>query len=108
MASKAVAAGETLELRPPIEKSLMLFIATAGSAPLKMRGSDGPSAIARNADFGDGGGMAWSERLSQPLSLTFTPGVPDSMKSCASKWERVGSGDPAACTMARWRCCQRG
>src|SRR5438270_12944208 len=106
MASNALAAGDIFALRPPIEKSLILFIATAGSEPLKMRGSDGPSAMARNADFGDGGGVAWSERLSQPSSVTLTPGVPDSMKSCASKWERVGSGDPAACTMARW-CCRQ-
>jgi hypothetical protein len=42
-----------------------------------------------------------SERLSHPSSVAFTPGVPVSMKSCASKCERVVSGDPAACTMAR-------
>ena len=35
MASNAVAAGEGFGLRPPTEKSLMLFMATAGSAPLK-------------------------------------------------------------------------
>jgi hypothetical protein len=36
------------------------------------------------------------------------PGVPDSMKSCASKCDRLGSGEPAACTMARWRWFQMG
>ncbi len=33
-----------------------------------------------------------SERLSHPSSVDFTPGVPDSMKSCASKCERRGIG----------------
>jgi hypothetical protein len=37
-----------------------------------------------------------SARLSQPSSVLLTPGVPDSMKSCASKWERDMSGEPAA------------
>ena len=35
--------------------------------------------------------------------MDLTPGVPDSMKSCASKWERVASGLPAACTNAAER-----
>ena len=78
----------------------MLFMATAGSEPLKSRGSDGPSAIARNAEFCAGVampvGILCSERFSHPSSVTFTPGVPVSMKSCASKCERVGSGDPQA------------
>ena len=46
MASNASAAGEGFGFRPPTEKSLMLFIATAGSEPLKIRGIDGPIAIA--------------------------------------------------------------
>ena len=46
-------------------------------------------------------GRLCSERLSHPSSVIFTPGVPVSMKSCASKCERVVSGDPAAWTMAR-------
>ena len=50
MASKALAAGEAFGFFPPTEKSLMLFMATAGSAPLRMRGSDGPSAIARKGE----------------------------------------------------------
>ena len=53
-------------------------------------------------------GRSRRARFSQPSSVTFTPGVPDSMKSCASKCERVGSGDPAACTMARCFCFQSG
>src|SRR5580658_801566 len=124
MASKAVAAGEAFGFFPPTEKSLMLFMATAGSEPLRMRGTDGPSAIARNGEFwaADGvvaemladifadtlAGMLCSERLSHPSSVIFTPGVPVSMKSCASKCERVVSGDPAACTMARCPCCHSG
>ena len=45
-----VAAGELFGFLPPTEKSLMLFIATVGSEPLKIRGTDGPSAIARKGD----------------------------------------------------------
>src|SRR5271156_1074772 len=44
--------------------------------------------------------MVCRARLSQPSSVALRPGVPDSMKSCASKWERVGSGEPTAWTMA--------
>ncbi len=33
-------------------------------------------------------------RLSQPSGVPLRPGVPVSMKSWASKWERVGSGEP--------------
>jgi len=51
MDSKASAAGEGFGFLPPTEKSLMLFIATAGSAPLSIRGSDGPREIARNGEF---------------------------------------------------------
>jgi len=32
--------------------------------------------------------------------VLFMPGVPDSMKSWASKCERVVSGEPTACTIA--------
>src|SRR6202522_1984588 len=99
MASNALAAGEPLGLRPPTEKSLMLFMAMAGSSPLKMRGTDGPIAIAWNGVFCPGCGKLCSDRLSQPSSVDFTPGVPDSIKSCASKCDRLGSGDPAACTI---------
>src|ERR1041385_6137672 len=102
MASKALAAGEALGFCSPTEKSLMLFIATAGSEPLKIRGRDGPRAIARNADaFWAAAGRLCRQRLSQPSSVAFTPGVPVSIKSCASKCERVVSGDPAALTIAR-------
>ena len=58
MASNVAAMGEGLGPRPPTEKSLILFIATAGSEPLRMRGSDGPSAMARNAEACAGSGMA--------------------------------------------------
>ena len=42
-------------------------------------------------------------RERNPSSVDFTPGVPDSMKSCASKCERVASGEPTACTNASER-----
>ena len=38
--------------------------------------------------------------LPDNYSVLFLPGVPDSMKSCASKWERVASGEPDAVTTA--------
>ena len=96
MASNAVAANDGLGFLPPTEKSLMLFIATAGSEPLRMRGSDGPRAMARKGEACGVFGRARKDRLSQPSSVAFKPGVPVSMKSCASKCERVESGDPAA------------
>src|SRR3954449_8173687 len=99
MASNALAATEGFWVLPPTEKSLMLFMATAGSAPLRIRGNDGPKAMARKGELCGAAGNACKERLSQPSPVTFTPGVPVSMKSCASKCERVESGDPAACTM---------
>src|SRR5580693_1965184 len=98
MASKVLALGVPLELFPPTPKSLMLFIAIAGSLPERIRGREGPRAIARKADWSAAAGEAREcrDRFSQPSSVVFTPGVPDSMKSCASKCERVGSGEPAA------------
>ena len=41
MASKVLAMGEAFGLFPPTPKSLMLLMATAGSLPERMRGSDG-------------------------------------------------------------------
>jgi len=121
MASKVFDIGAALGFFPPTEKSLRLLTAIAGSLPERMRGSDGPSAMARKADLSGAdlsaadfpaadfpAGNSRKARFSQPSSVTFTPGVPDSMKSCASKCERVGSGLPAACTMARCFCFQSG
>ena len=96
MASNAVAAREGLGFFPPTEKSSMLFMATAASGPLRMRGSEGPIAIARNGESFAAAGRFCRERLSHPSSVIFLPGVPDSIKSWASKCERVESGDPAA------------
>src|ERR1700733_2208702 len=100
MASKVLDTGEAFGWRPPTAKSLILLIAMAGSKPLRMRGIDGPMAIASKADFRCPGGRLRKARLSHPSSVDLTPGVPDSMKSCASKCERLGSGEPAACTIA--------
>ena len=54
-----------------------------------MRGKFGPMATARNGEAFSSG-IIPSARSSQPSSVAFTPGVPDSMKSCASKCEQVG------------------
>jgi hypothetical protein len=60
-----------------------------------MRGNAGENATARNGEaFGSFFNPTARER--NPSSVDFTPGVPDSMKSCASKCERVASGDPTA------------
>src|SRR5260370_35719429 len=101
MASNVAAVGDAFEFRAPTEKSLILFIAIAGSRPLKMRGIDGPRATASKGDFGDECGRLRSERFSHPSSVDFMPGVPDSMKSCASEGGRLGAGDPPACPTAR-------
>ena len=69
--------------------------AIAGALPRNMRGKFGPIATARNGDACSSG-MLSIARFNQPSSVAFNPGVPDSIKSCASKCERVGSGDPAA------------
>ena len=74
--------------------------ATAPAAPARMRGMrrrQGRGAQRR------GSPRRGARRARAPGSRpgsSSTPGVPDSMKSCASKWERVGSGVPAACTKA--------
>ena len=57
---------------------------------------------------GDAWGYSYGGAAEWYQGLAFNPGVPDSMKSWASKCERVGSGDPAACTMARCFCCHSG
>ena len=51
MASKVFDIGAAFGFFPPTEKSFRLLTATAGSLPERMRGSDGPSAMARNADL---------------------------------------------------------
>ena len=50
MASKVLALGVPLGLFPPTPKSLMLLIAIAGSLPERIRGREGPRAIARKAE----------------------------------------------------------
>ena len=51
IASNVFEIGPAFGFRPPTEKSLRLLTATAGSLPARMRGREGPSAIARNADL---------------------------------------------------------
>ena len=81
-------------------KPLMLAMATAGARPASDRGSVGVRETARNG-VASGSGVHWRCRFIQPSSVDFTPGVPLSMKSWASKWERVVSGLPTAWTTAR-------
>ena len=72
------------------------FVSVADAARLlRIRGN------AMQAAVPAGEGRECSVRFNHPSSVDFKPGVPDSMKSCASKCERVGSGDPVACTIAR-------
>ena len=77
----------------------MFVIATAPPLPERMRGSAGESATARSGETGVSF-FAPTARERNPSSVDFTPGVPDSMKSCASKCDRVASGEPTACTKA--------
>ena len=53
--------------------------------------------------FGEGLGLDSidvAHATAKRVPVLFTPGVPVSMKSWASKWERVGSGEPTAWTTA--------
>src|SRR3954469_1169618 len=63
-----------------------------------MRGVD--DKIATACSGADRDFFAASARVRKPSLVDFTPGVPDSMKSCASKCDRVASGLPTACTNA--------
>ena len=45
-------------------------------------------------------GVDWRWRVIQPVDVFLTPGVPSSMNSCASKWLRVSTFIPQACTIA--------
>src|SRR5437763_5715540 len=99
-ASEYIDSKPPLTAGPPRMPNCETFVmATAPALPARMRGSAGPRATARSGDaplsF-----VAETARERKPSSVDFTPGVPDSMKSCASKCERVTSGDPAAWTTA--------
>src|SRR5947207_1825452 len=77
-------------------------MAIAPDAPARIRGIPGDIATARSGDA-LAGGSAESARERNPSRVDLTPGVPDSMKSWASKCERVASGLPTACTNAAER-----
>jgi hypothetical protein len=82
----------------------MLSRATAWIRPSSVRGTSDPNATARNgvrAQSGQAISSACNARFSHPSTVAFIPGVPDSIKSCASKCDREGSGDPEACTIAK-------
>ena len=70
-------------------------IDTAPAVPERIRGNAGESATPRSGDEASAF-LATSARERNPSSVDLTPGVPDSMKSCASKCERVASGLPTA------------
>src|SRR5437879_12740660 len=100
MASKMFDIGAAFGFLPSTEKSFRLLTAIAGSLPERMRGRDSPSAIARKADLSAAdvpaaylSGGRWCRARFSQQSVTFMPGVRDSMESCASRWELVGSGD---------------
>ena len=60
-----------------------------------------PTATAR---IGEAFALDRRQRAIQPAVFRLTPGVPDSMNSCASKCERDGSGEPAARRWPAGRC----
>ena len=90
---------EDAPARIPNSERLVIAIA---AEPARMRGMPGDIATARSGDAF--GAADWrSARARNPSEVDLTPGVPDSMKSCASKCERVASGLPTACTNAAER-----
>src|SRR3954468_3930757 len=64
--------------RPPTPKLLTLLIATAGARPASVRGREEPSATARNGEALSFFSVEIA-RFSQPSSVDFTPGMPDSI-----------------------------
>src|SRR3954451_12781451 len=82
-----------------IAKSDKLDIATAGAFPCRTRGIPAVIETARNNEF-CAACLLCRYRLRQPSVVDSTLGVADSMYSCASKCERVLSGEPAASTIA--------
>ena len=82
-------------------KSRKFATATALFFPCSALGSSGPMLTARSGDaFPASCPIA---RFNHPSRVTLIPGVPDSIKSCASKCDRVGSGDPTASIIAKFR-----
>src|SRR5689334_20797283 len=75
----------------------MDWIAVALIAPRKDACRLAPQPIARIAAFVPVSRLARCRPI-QPVLRAWLPGVPRSIKSIASKWERVGSGDPVAWT----------
>src|SRR2546425_12428458 len=74
----------------------------APAVPDRMRGNAGDSATARSREAFSL--FVWiNARERKPSAVDVTPGVPDSMKSWASKCERVASGLPTAWTNAAER-----
>src|SRR4029077_20679346 len=78
MASKVLLATLGFGPRPPTVKPRMSPIATAGTDPASVRGSAPPMATARNGEA-SGSATPAMARFSQPSSVDFTPGVPDSI-----------------------------
>jgi len=69
-------------------------MATAEAGPASERGSVGVRATGAETASTPGLGLAARCRFIHPSSVALRPGVPLSMKSCASKCDRVGSGLP--------------
>src|SRR3954471_8945595 len=102
-ASAYIDSNPPLTFAPPrIPNWLVFVIATAPDPPDRIAGIAGDSGTPRNGGT-DFSFLTPTARARNPSSVDFTPGVPDSMKSCASKCERVVSGEPTAWTTARLR-----
>src|SRR5262249_19605629 len=78
MASNVLLATLAPGPRPPTAKPRISLMATAGTEPAKVRGSAPPMDTARNGD-GCASFTPPMARFSQPSSVDFKPGVPDSM-----------------------------
>ncbi len=99
------------QLRPPTRTDTALATRLAPLEMLSMdtdgveipgRGSDSDPAPGLKGFLEGGGPNVPAQRFIHPSLVDFRPGVPLSMKSCASKCDRVRSGEPMAWTMPRW------
>jgi len=91
---EAVRHGDGVGILSSYRESFRLLTATAGSLPERIRGSDGPNAMARKADLSFPAllGSSCSARFSQPSSVIFMPGVPipcSPAHRSATAWRRA-------------------
>ncbi len=75
-------------------------IGSVSGAPTSVWGRPKANPMPRSAASTCIGGRLARCRPSQPVTTLRSPGLPISMKNCASKCDRDGSVEPVACTMS--------